>query len=224
MSNERGQRADRRRRRGLMLVVSSPSGAGKTTLTRRLLAEDANLDLSISVTTRPAREGEEEGIHYHFISPAEFGALRDAGGLLESAEVFGHLYGTPRAPVEKAVAAGRDVLFDIDWQGAAQLREHVRDDVVCVFVLPPSATELMSRLVRRGQDQLDAIGRRMDGAAREVAHWAEYDYVIVNQDLATAHADLVAILRAERLRCARQVELDAEVGKLRADLEKRLAR
>jgi len=193
-------------RRGLMLVLSSPSGAGKTTLSRMLL-DDPAVELSISVTTRPQRPGEQDGAHYHFIDRARFDAMVKKGELLEWAEVFGHCYGTPRAPVEKALTEGRDVLFDIDWQGTQQVRETARSDLVSVFVLPPSASELERRLHTRAQDAHEVIRTRMAKAADEMSHWAEYDYVIVNRKLDQAFAELKAILAAERLKRERQTGL-----------------
>jgi guanylate kinase len=185
-------------RRGIMFVVSSPSGAGKTTLTRNLVNADRNLTLSISVTTRPRRASEVDGVHYHFISKSKFAAMRRSGELLESANVHGNFYGTPRRMVEKALNAGNDVLFDIDWQGAKQLYEKMRADVVSVFVLPPSARELKSRLERRAEDSADVIRRRLRNAAKEIPHWAEYDYVLINRDLDKSFRDLKHILAAER--------------------------
>lgn len=202
-------------RRGVMLVVSSPSGAGKTTLTRRLMAEDKNISLSISVTTRKARPGEVDGSDYHFISRGKFAAMRDAGELLESAEVFDHFYGTPRAPVERELEAGADVLFDIDWQGAQQIRAAMPDDLLSLFILPPSGRALYERLVSRAQDSHEVIGRRMEGAAREISHWDEYDYVIINDDLDVAYGEICAVLKAGRLaRHRRQAALKAHVAGL----------
>jgi guanylate kinase len=218
------QRKDRRKnhkkiaRRGLMFVLSSPSGAGKTTLSRMLLGADANVELSISVTTRGKRRGEIDGRDYHFIDRARFDAMVDRGDLLEWAEVFGHCYGTPRRPVEKALRAGRDVLFDIDWQGTQQLREKARDDLVSVFILPPSAQELERRLHTRAQDSHDIIGQRMAKAAGEMSHWPEYDYVIVNTDKDLAFAEVRAILAAERLKRERQIGLSVFVRELQARL------
>ncbi len=209
---------ERAARRGLMLVLSSPSGAGKTTLSRLLLKADRNVELSVSVTTRPRRRGEIDGRDYHFIDRPRFEAMAEAGELLEWAEVFGHRYGTPRRPVERALRAGRDVLFDIDWQGTQQLREKVRTDLVSVFILPPTVKELERRLKRRAQDSRDIIGSRMAKAAGEMSHWPEYDYVIVNRDVDAAFAEVRAILAAERLRRERQTSLSAFVRALQAKL------
>ena len=205
-------------RRGLMFVLSSPSGAGKTTLARMLLKADRNVELSVSVTTRPKRRGEIDGRDYHFIDIARFRAMVKTGKLLEWAEVFNHRYGTPRRPVEKALRAGRDVLFDIDWQGTQQLREKARDDLVSVFILPPTAKELERRLQRRAQDSHDIIGARMAKAAGEMSHWPEYDYVIVNRDIDKAFAEVRAILAAERLKRERQIGLSSFVRELQARL------
>jgi len=205
-------------RRGVMLVLSSPSGAGKTTLSRLLLKADRHVELSISVTTRPQRRGEIDGRDYHFIDLARFEAMVKSSKLLEWAEVFGHRYGTPRQPVEKALRAGRDVLFDIDWQGTQQLREKARDDLVSVFILPPTAKELERRLERRAQDSRVIIGARMAKAAGEMSHWPEYDYVIVNREKSDAFAEVRAILAAERLKRERQIGLSAFVRDLQAKL------
>lgn len=195
------------RRRGLMLVLSSPSGAGKTAITRALLERDTEISLSISVTTRAPRPGEIDGVHYRFIDEAEFVRLRDTHALLEWAHVFDHHYGTPRAPVEAALSAGRDVMFDIDWQGTQQLADSARDDLVSVFILPPSAEELERRLHSRAQDSDEVIAKRMAKAGGEISHWAEYDYVVRNVDLAESATAVEAILRAERLRRRRQTGL-----------------
>jgi guanylate kinase len=205
-------------RRGLMLVLSSPSGAGKTTLSRLLLRSDRKVELSISVTTRTKRRGETNGRDYHFIDQARFDEMVGRGELLEWAEVFGHRYGTPRQPVIKALQAGRDVLFDIDWQGTQQLREKARTDLVSVFILPPRAKELERRLKRRAQDSKSVIGSRMAKAAGEMSHWPEYDYVIVNRDKRGAFAELRAILAAERLKRERQVGLSDFVRRLQTQL------
>jgi len=205
-------------RRGIMLVLSSPSGAGKTTLSRMLLAQDHHIELSVSVTTRPPRPGEVDGRDYHFVDAARFDTMIAHGDLLEWAEVFGNRYGTPRAPVLRALAAGSDVLFDIDWQGTQQLRAGGRDDLVSVFVLPPSIPDLEKRLRARAQDDEPVIRARMAKAASEMSHWAEYDYVVVNRDIGRAYADVCAILAAERVRRARQPGLSAFVAALQADL------
>jgi len=205
-------------RRGLMLVLSSPSGAGKTTLSRMLLTAERGIELSISVTTRPRRPGEVNGRHYHFIDRKRFDQLSRNDELLESAEVFGNFYGTPRKPVERALKQGRDVLFDIDWQGTQQMRERARDDLVSVFLLPPSAGELARRLHTRAQDDKAVIHSRMAKASGEMSHWAEYDYVVINRDLDRAFQDVRAILAAERLKRERQTGLSAFVRGLQSDL------
>jgi guanylate kinase len=201
-------------RRGLLLVISSPSGAGKTTLSRRLLERDPHITMSVSVTTRPPRPGEVDGRDYFFISKERFEAMRDAGELLESAEVFGNCYGTPRAPVEHSLAKGRDVLFDIDWQGTQQLAQAMQDDLVRIFILPPSVEALRDRLISRAQDPMVVVAKRMAEASREISHWAEYDYVIVNDDLETADREIAAILAAERLKRKRRIGLTAFVRSL----------
>jgi guanylate kinase len=202
------------KRRGLMLVLSSPSGAGKTTLSRRLLESDANVSLSVSATTRPKRPGEVEGRDYFFVADADFQRMAEAGDFLEQALVFGHRYATPREPVLEALAAGRDVLFDIDWQGTQQLRQQVREDVVTIFVLPPSREELERRLHSRAQDSDEVVAKRMEKANDEISHWAEYDYIIVNQDIDRAQRDVETILTAERLKRARQPGLPAFIESL----------
>lgn len=205
-------------RRGLMLVLSSPSGAGKTTLSRKLLASDPDVQLSVSVTTRKQRPGEIDGRDYHFLDPARFDAMVENGELLEWAHVFGHRYGTPRAPVEAALARGRDVLFDIDWQGTQQLREKADRDLVSVFVLPPSIPDLERRLRTRAQDSDEVIHTRMAKAADEMSHWAEYDYVVINTDIDHAFAEVRSILAAERLKRERQTGLSDFVRRLQAEL------
>ncbi len=205
-------------RRGLMLVLSSPSGAGKTTLSRKLLQADPMVDLSISVTTRKQRPGEIAGEHYHFVDDAAFDRLAQDAGLLEWAKVFGNRYGTPRAPVEAALGCGRDVLFDIDWQGTQQLREKVRGDLVSVFVLPPSVPELERRLHSRAQDSGEVIRDRMAKVFDELSHWAEYDYVVINNDIGRAFADVQSILAAERLKRERQTGLSTFVRGLQSRL------
>ncbi|MCW2309162.1 guanylate kinase [Rhodobium gokarnense] len=206
-------------RRGVMLVLSSPSGAGKSSIARSLLSsgKDAGgpeVTLSVSVTTRPRRGSEVDGVHYHFLSKRDFAVMRDRDELLEWAEVHGNFYGTPRGPVEEALAAGRDVLFDIDWQGTLQLYEKARDDIVSIFILPPSMAELKSRLERRAEDSPEVIERRLANARTEIAHWQEYDYVIVNDDLDRALADVRAILAAGRLKRERRPGLEAFVKTL----------
>lgn len=201
-------------RRGVCLVIAAPSGAGKSTITRALLASEPEASLSISATTRPPRPGEQDGIHYHFRDQAGFDAMVAAGAMLEWATVFGRSYGTPRAPVERALAAGRDVVFDIDWQGFRQLRAALPGDVVGAFILPPSYAALEARLHGRGGDPPEEIARRMAAARSEIAHWAEFDHVLVNRDLDTAVADVRGILRAARCAIARQPGLAAFVAGL----------
>lgn len=210
-------------RRGVMLVLSSPSGAGKTTLSRELLRREPELALSVSVTTRRPRAGEIDGTDYHFRSVAEFVALRDAGDLLEWAEVHGNFYGTPRADVTERLAAGLDVFFDIDWQGARQLASKAAADTVRVFILPPSAVVLEQRLVARRQDGADVIERRLMGASAEIERWDEYDYVIVNEKLGDSLDALAAILAAERRRASRQTALPGLVRDMLDALRSRTA-
>ena len=210
--------ADSIARRGLLLVLSSPSGAGKTTLARRLLARDREIAMSVSVTTRPPRQSEVDGADYHFIAQARFRAMVEEAELLEWAEVFGHHYGSPRAPVEAALAEGRDMLFDIDWQGTQQLGQLMADDLVSIFILPPSAEALRLRLVSRAQDPMSVVAKRMADAAREISHWPEYDYVIVNSDLGLADRAIDAILTAERLKRQRRTGLTGFVRGLLRDL------
>jgi len=211
-------------RRGIMLVLSSPSGAGKTTLTRNLL-EQENIDypgklaLSVSATTRAKRPSEIEGVHYYFKTKRQFEVMRDSGDLLEWAEVHGNFYGTPREAVETALAEGRDVLFDIDWQGTRQLIDKMRDDVVTVFVLPPTAQELKARLIRRAEDSDAVIAQRLRNAAEEFQHWNEYDYILVNRDLDKSFMRLRAILTAERLKRVKMPNLKDFVDKLLAELK-----
>jgi guanylate kinase len=207
-------------RRGIMLVLSSPSGAGKTTLTRNLLEQEENVALSVSVTTRARRPSEIEGVHYFFRNKQQFEGMRDSGQLLEWAEVHGNYYGTPREPVEKALSAGRDVMFDIDWQGTQQLYEKMSNDVVSVFVLPPSANELKMRLERRAEDSETIIAERLRNAAEEFRHWNEYDYILVNRDLDKSFTRLRSILTAERLKRVKMPNLEKFVDKLLADLKK----
>jgi guanylate kinase len=205
-------------RRGLLFIVSSPSGAGKTTLARRLLAADSNITMSVSVTTRAPRPGERNGIDYHFVDRDAFEIMKARGDLLEWARVFDNHYGTPRAPVEDAIHAGKDVLFDIDWQGAQQLSEKMQGDVVRIFVLPPSGEVLEQRLKSRAQDSDETVARRMAAASAEISHWPEYDYVIVNSDLEQSVGALHAILVAERLKRERLLGLSEFVRDLQAVL------
>jgi guanylate kinase len=202
-------------RRGLMLVLSSPSGAGKTTLSRQLLDNDNQIQLSVSATTRARRPSEKDGVDYRFVDTSTFSGMIQRSEFLEHARVFDHYYGTPRAPVEAALKGGRDVLFDIDWQGTQQLKEKGRDDLVTVFILPPSTRDLERRLITRAQDAPDIVAQRMAKAADEMSHWAEYDYTIINRDIATSLMELKAILTAERLKRERQVGLSNFVKALR---------
>jgi len=206
-------------RRGLLLIVSSPSGAGKTTLTRLLLAEDKSMHLSISVTTRPRRGSEIDGVHYRFIDAGRFEDMRERGELLESAKVHGNYYGTPAAPVEEALAAGQDVLFDIDWQGTMQIYNKMRPDIVSVFVLPPSVAELKARLERRAEDSPAIILQRLQNARVEISHWTKYDYVLVNRDLQTTYGELKEILDVERMKRQDKSQVSVLVDTLKADLD-----
>jgi guanylate kinase len=205
-------------RRGIMLVLSSPSGAGKTTISRRLLENDEDITLSVSHTTRPKRTGETDGKDYHFVDKETFIHMRDDGAFLEWAVVFDNYYGTTRVPVEQALREGRDVLFDVDWQGAEALRKAATDDVVSVFILPPSAKALEDRLKSRAEDAKDVVLRRMRGASNEIQHWDEYDYVVVNYNIDRAVAAVGAILAAERLRRTRLTGLKGFVQTLLAEL------
>lgn len=202
------------KRRGLMLVLSSPSGAGKTTLSRKLLESDAGIVMSVSATTRARRPDEAEGRDYHFVSPAKFAKMAKANEFFEHATVFDHRYGTPKKPVTDALAAGRDVLFDIDWQGTQQLKERAREDLVSVFILPPGHDELERRLKSRAQDSKEVVAKRMAKAASEISHWPEYDYVIVNRDLDQALGQIKAILNAERARRTRLIGVGEFAAKL----------
>lgn len=202
-------------RRGLMLVLSSPSGAGKTTISRLLLERDQDISLSVSVTTRPKRPGEVDGRDYHFVDPTEFNLMLNRRELLEHAKVFDHYYGTPKGAVEEALASGKDVLFDIDWQGEQQLKQSARNDLASVFILPPSTEELARRLQSRAQDPADVVAARMAKAPDEISHWPEYDYIIVNYDIEDSVAQVQAILAAERLKRERQVGLTDFVKRLR---------
>jgi guanylate kinase len=207
-------------RRGLLFVLSSPSGAGKTTLSRPLIASMPGLKMSISVTTRKKRPGEVDGRDYLFVEKARFADMVERGELLEWATVFDNRYGTPRAPVEAALSKGEDVLFDIDWQGTQQLREKARADVVSVFILPPSAADLERRLHSRAQDSKEVIRSRMSRASHEMSHWAEYDYIVINHEIDAAFAEVQSILKAERLKRERRVGLTTFVRKLQQQLQK----
>ena len=215
MSSESPPMPNEIARRGLMLVLSSPSGAGKTSISRALLAREPGLSMSVSATTRPKRPGEVAGRDYHFVDTETFGLMVNRGELLEHAKVFGNYYGTPRAPVEESLAAGHDVLFDIDWQGTQQLRQTAGRDLVAIFILPPSTRELEKRLTTRAQDSARVVAERMAKAADEMSHWPEYDYVLVNADLESSTAAVVSILAAERLRRERQIGLGDFVKALR---------
>ena len=206
--------SDRIARRGLMLVLSSPSGAGKTTISRLLLERDNCLLMSISTTTRPIRPGEKDNRDYHFVDPTEFNLMVNRQEFLEHAKVFGNYYGTPRSAVEEALASGSDVVFDIDWQGAQQLGEVAGEDLVRVFILPPTTDELTRRLHRRAQDTADVVASRMEKASDEMSHWAEYDFIVINEDVETSVAQVQAILAAERLRRQRQFGLSELVKRL----------
>lgn len=206
-------------RRGLMFVLSSPSGAGKTTLARELIAKVSGLQMSVSVTTRKMRPGEVDGRDYYFIDKPRFDEMVKGDELLEHASVFDYFYGTPRAPVEAALAAGNDVLFDIDWQGTQQLREKASKDVVSVFILPPSATDLEKRLHTRAQDSDEVIRGRMSRASHEMSHWAEYDYIVINRSIEEAFGEVKSILKAERLKRNRRSGLTAFVRELQKQLE-----
>lgn len=210
-------------RRGLLIILSSPSGAGKSTLAGRLMAWDTSLSFSVSATTRPPRPGEVDGREYYFRERADFVDMIDAGEMLEHAEVFGNLYGSPRAPVQEAIEAGRDVIFDIDWQGGQQVRNStLSKDVVSIFILPPSIAELDRRLRARGQDSPDVIATRMAQSEAEISHWAEYDYVLVNEDIDETEAKLKTILTAERLHRDRQPGLAGFVRELNAEFRERV--
>jgi guanylate kinase len=209
-------------RKGVLLVVASPSGAGKSTLSRLLLQEDRAITMSVSATTRLRRPSEVDGVHYHFMTRPRFESMRAGGELLESAEVHGNLYGTPRAPVELALAEGRDFLFDIDYQGTLQLYQSMREHVVSVFILPPSADALKSRLERRAEDRPEVIRRRLETARTELKHWAEFDHLIVNDDLDTAFASLKAVLLAARAARVRNAETGAFAERMSAELDKML--
>ncbi len=207
-------------RRGLLIILSSPSGAGKTTLARRLMDWDPTLSFSVSATTRAPRPGELDGTHYHFVDDAKFRKLVADGEMLEHAHVFGHFYGSPLAPVKDAIEAGRDVLFDVDWQGAEQIKHSaLRDHVLSIFVLPPSIAELRRRLVSRGQDAPEVIAKRMQKSWDEISHWHGYDYVLVNDDLGTTYERLKTIVSAERLRQPQQPGLMPFIRGLQSEFE-----
>lgn len=209
-------------RRGLLIILSSPSGAGKSTLSRRLREWDETIIFSVSATTRPAREGEVDGRDYRFLSEREFKHQVGTGGMLEHAHVFGHFYGSPRAPVEEAIGQGRDVLFDIDWQGAQQIQNSaLGQHTLSIFILPPSIAELHRRLVSRGQDTPQVIARRMQKSWDEISHWAEYDYVLINDDLDATDARLKSIVTAARLKRIQQPGLNAHVQSLHREFEER---
>ena len=211
---------DQATRRGLLIILSSPSGAGKSTLARKLMGWDETLRFSVSATTRPPRSGEEDGVHYHFVSEPAFKKMVAAGEMLEHAHVFGNFYGSPLGPVKEAIETGRDVLFDVDWQGAEQIKHSsLRDHVLSVFVLPPSISELRRRLVERGQDAPDVIHKRMLKSWDEISHWHGYDYVLVNDDLETTFERLKTIVSAERLRQAQQPGLVPFIRSLQSEFE-----
>lgn len=216
MSNDNDRSAIQRR--GLMLVLSSPSGAGKTTLSRQLLDNDSQIQLSVSCTTRQKRPGERDGVDYRFVDTATFRGMIERKQFLEYAEVFGNYYGTPSGPVDSALSAGHDMLFDIDWQGTQQLKDKRQADLVTVFILPPSTRDLEKRLLTRAQDPKEVVAQRMAKAADEMSHWAEYDYVVVNSDIGTSLTNLKAILTAERLKRERQVGMSVFVKALREGL------
>jgi len=202
------------RRRGLLIVLSSPSGAGKSTISRMLLAADPDVTMSVSATTRPKRPGERDDVDYHFVDDTEFDRLIESGEFVEWAPVFGHRYGTPKAPVKAALKAGRDILFDIDWQGTQQLQAAMGEDLVTIFILPPSMAELERRLHSRGTDSDEVIASRMGRAAGEISHWPEYEYVLVNRDTAECLTEVRSIVAAERLKRSRQIGLVAFVREL----------
>ncbi|MEK9794530.1 MAG: guanylate kinase [Hyphomicrobiales bacterium] len=212
------------KKKGLMVIISSPSGAGKTTLTRKIISDMEDTVLSISVTTRKKRPNEQEGLHYYFINDSAFNQMVKDGNLLESANVFGFNYGTPRDKVLENIQAGRDVIFDIDWQGASQLRKNFRENILSVFILPPSAAELMSRLIKRDQDSLDVIKKRLNAAYDEIKHWREYDYIIINDDLEKSYNQLRSIIIAERMKVSQSnsANIDLHVKVLMEELSGRL--
>jgi len=212
------------KKKGLMVIISSPSGAGKTTLTRKIISGMEDTVLSISVTTRKKRPNEQEGLHYYFINDSAFNQMVKDGNLLESANVFGFNYGTPRDKVLENIQAGRDVIFDIDWQGASQLRKNFKENILSIFILPPSAAELMSRLIKRDQDSLDVIKKRLNAAYDEIKHWCEYDYIIINDDLEKSYNQLRSIIVAERMKVSQSnsANIDLHVKVLMEELSGRL--
>ena len=212
------------RQKGVMIIISSPSGAGKTTLTRKLVSDLKNAVLSISVTTRKKRDNEEEGLHYYFVDDQVFNKMVDDGNLLEHANVFGFNYGTPKERVIENIQIGNDVIFDIDWQGAAQLKNNYEDNIISVFILPPTATELMGRLIKRDQDSIDTIKNRLNAAYDEIKHWNEYDYVIINDDLDVAYSELKSIVTTEKMKItkANTTNISEHVDQLLEELSERL--
>ena len=212
------------RQKGVMIIISSPSGAGKTTLTRKLVSDLKNAVLSISVTTRKKRDNEEEGLHYYFVDDQVFNKMVDDGNLLEHANVFGFNYGTPKERVIENIQIGNDVIFDIDWQGAAQLKNNYQDNIISVFILPPTATELMGRLIKRDQDSIDTIKNRLNAAYDEIKHWNEYDYVIINDDLDVAYSELKSIVTSEKMKItkASTTNISEHVDQLLEELSDRL--
>lgn len=212
------------RQKGVMIIISSPSGAGKTTLTRKLVSDLKNAVLSISVTTRKKRDNEEEGLHYYFVDDQVFNKMVDDGNLLEHANVFGFNYGTPKEWVIENIQIGNDVIFDIDWQGAVQLKNNYEDNIISVFILPPTATELMGRLIKRDQDSIDTIKNRLNAAYDEIKHWNEYDYVIINDDLDVAYSELKSIVTSEKMKItkANTTNISEHVNQLLEELSDRL--
>ena len=210
--------------KGIMIIISSPSGAGKTTLTRKLVSDLEDAILSVSVTTRQKRDNEEEGLHYYFINDDIFDQVVADGDLLEHANVFGFNYGTPKKWVIENIQIGKDVIFDIDWQGANQLKNNFEDNIVSVFILPPTATELMSRLIKRDQDSIDTIKNRLNAAYDEIKHWNEYDFVIINDDLENAYLDLKSIVTSEKMRASKEntTSISKHVDRLLEELSDRL--
>ena len=212
------------RQKGVMIIISSPSGAGKTTLTRKLVSDLKNAVLSISVTTRKKRDNEEDGLHYYFVDDEVFNKMVDEGNLLEHANVFGFNYGTPKERVIENIQIGNDVIFDIDWQGALQLKNNYEDNIISVFILPPTATELMGRLIKRDQDSIDTIKNRLNAAYDEIKHWNEYDYVIINDDLDVAYSELKSIVTSEKMKItkANTTNISKHVDHLLEELSDRL--